>query len=170
MDQVFYSSFKSPIGNIKAASTEKGVCYVELAQMSDDQFERRFKCRFNLAPVKDDEFCREVTNAFKDYFNQTLTEFDFALDLITGTSFQKEVWTRLQTIPFGIVKSYKWIASQIGKPNACRAVGNANGKNPIPIIIPCHRVICSDGALGGFTSGIEVKKKLLKLEGISEYS
>lgn len=85
-----------------------------------------------------------------------------------GTYFQKKVWDTIRSIPYGKLVSYRWVAQKIGKPTAVRAVGNAIAKNPIPIIIPCHRVIRSDGTLGGFTSigGLILKKKLLKLEGI----
>ena len=82
----------------------------------------------------------------------------------TGTPFQKKVWKALLKIPFGKIVSYKQLAVNIGKPKAFRAVANACGANPIPLFIPCHRVIKSDGTLGGFSSGIKIKKKLLKLE------
>lgn len=81
-----------------------------------------------------------------------------------GTEFQKAVWKAMQKIPYGEVRSYKWIASKIGRPGAVRAVGTACGTNPIPLLIPCHRVVATDG-LGGFSSGLKIKKKLLKLEG-----
>ena len=87
------------------------------------------------------------------------------LDLI-GTEFQKKVWKTLASVPFGTTISYGELAARIGNPDAARAVGLANGKNPIPIIIPCHRVIGKDGSLTGFGGGIEVKKQLLELEGI----
>ncbi len=86
------------------------------------------------------------------------------MDLSIGTEFQRKVWEKVGEIPYGELKSYKWIAGEIGNPNGVRAVGNAVGKNPVPPIIPCHRVIRSDGKLGGFSSGIALKKWLLKLE------
>lgn len=89
------------------------------------------------------------------------------LELNQGTEFQKAVWKTMHTIPHGETRSYAWIAEQIGKPKAFRAVANACGRNPLPIVIPCHRVIASDGSLGGFSSGIEWKKKLHKIEKIS---
>jgi len=89
-----------------------------------------------------------------------LTNFE----LNQGTAFQQSVWKIMHTIPHGETRSYAWIAQQLGKPKAFRAVANACGANPLPIVIPCHRVIASDGKLGGFSAGLEWKKKLLKME------
>lgn len=87
-------------------------------------------------------------------------------ELNQGTQFQQSVWKVMHTIPYGETRSYAWIAQQLGKPKAFRAVANACGANPLPIVIPCHRVIASDGKLGGFSSGLEWKKKLHKIEKI----
>lgn len=92
-----------------------------------------------------------------------LRRFDGPLDM-RGTFFEKKVWSALKKIPYGQTRSYKEIAEGIGHPKAFRAVGNANGRNSIPLIIPCHRVIESNGGLGGFGHGLKVKKQLLKLE------
>ena len=99
----------------------------------------------------------------REYFNQTRTIFDLALDF-QGTDFQKKVWQALLTIPFGETRSYKQIAEQIGNVKAVRAVGAANGKNPISIIAPCHRVVGANGKLVGFAGGLENKEILLKIE------
>lgn len=101
----------------------------------------------------------------EEYFEKTRIEFDLTLKL-QGTDFQKQVWEELLNIPYGKTCSYKEIAIRIGKPKAVRAVANAIGKNPIWIIIPCHRVIGSDGSLTGYAGGLEVKKELLSLEGL----
>ena len=90
--------------------------------------------------------------------------FTCRLDLSSGTAFQQKVWRVLQTIPRGETRSYAWVARKIGNPSAVRAVGGACGANPIPIIIPCHRVIASDGSLGGFGGGTALKRRLLALE------
>ena len=90
--------------------------------------------------------------------------FTAPLDLSAGTPFQRKVWQLLRTIPRGQTRSYAWVAQKIGKPRAARAVGAACGANLIPILIPCHRVIASDGSLGGYSSGLHRKKRLLKLE------
>ena len=85
----------------------------------------------------------------------------------TGTVFQRKVWSIMRKIPYGETRPYKWIAKKIGKPSAARAVGNACGSNPLPIIQPCHRVVASGGKLGGFSGGLPLKRKLLMLEGIT---
>ncbi len=97
------------------------------------------------------------------YFAGTLTEFDVDLD-VAGTPFQRRVWRALQTIPYGETRSYGQIAEQIGSPGASRAVGLANGRNPVSIIVPCHRVIGSTGGLTGYGGGLDRKKTLLALE------
>jgi len=86
--------------------------------------------------------------------------------LTLGTPFQQKVWKVLQTIPYGETRTYKWVAQKIGKPKAVRAVGQACGANPLPLIIPCHRVVASGNKLGGFSGGLRLKKKLLRREGI----
>ena len=91
--------------------------------------------------------------------------FTIPLDLRAGTVFQQAVWRALQTIPRGETRSYAWVARQIGKPKATRAVGGACGANPVPIVVPCHRVVASDGSLGGFSGGVALKRRLLALEG-----
>ena len=109
-------------------------------------------------------FFSDVLNQLEAYFNGYLRHFDLDLDLTAGTPFQQKVWQELQKIPYGQTISYGELAARIGNPNAFRAVGMANGKNPISIIVPCHRVIGKDGSLTGFGGGIDVKKQLLCLE------
>jgi methylated-DNA-[protein]-cysteine S-methyltransferase len=106
---------------------------------------------------------REVVAQLHSYFSGRRRHFDLPLE-IEGTEFQKKVWTELRSIPYGETISYKELAKRIGKPSAVRAVGAANGANPIPIIIPCHRVIGNDGSLTGFGGGLPLKRKLLELE------
>lgn len=93
--------------------------------------------------------------------------FTCRVDLSCGTPFQRKVWRTLQTIPRGQTRSYAWVARKIGSPRAVRAVGAACGANPVPIIVPCHRVIASDGSPGGFRWGLQRKKRLLRLEGVA---
>jgi O-6-methylguanine DNA methyltransferase len=99
------------------------------------------------------------------YFAGERTTFDVRLDL-QGTAFERRVWKELLEIPFGETVSYRDIAERIGQPKACRAVGLANGRNPVPIIVPCHRMIGSNGTLTGYGGGLEIKERLLALEGI----
>ncbi|MFQ5445115.1 MAG: methylated-DNA--[protein]-cysteine S-methyltransferase, partial [Nitrospinales bacterium] len=110
----------------------------------------------------------EVTDAvgreFDLYFQGRLKKFTCPLDLRRGTPFQRKVWRALLTIPHGKTRSYRWVAQSIRNPKAVRAVGNANGKNPVSIIVPCHRVVQTNGQLGGYTGGVQIKRKLLDLE------
>lgn len=98
-----------------------------------------------------------------EYLEGQREDFDIPL-MLEGTEFQKRVWTELQKIPYGETRSYKQIAAALKDPNACRAVGTANGKNPISIIVPCHRVINEGGKLGGYAGGLDIKERLLRLE------
>ena len=112
---------------------------------------------------KKPDFFAPVKRQLRAYFKRELEQFDIPLAPV-GTPFQLKVWQALRTIPYGELVSYKTIAEAIGNPKAVRAVGGANGKNPLPIIVPCHRVIGSDGSLTGFGGGLETKKRLIDLE------
>ena len=105
-----------------------------------------------------------VNSQLVEYFEKTRTDFTCNTEFAEGTKFEQKVWNILREIPYGETRTYKWVAEKTGQPNAYRAVGQALGKNPIPIIFACHRVIESDGALGGYSSGTEIKRRLLDLE------
>lgn len=107
----------------------------------------------------------QVIKELDEYFAGKRTAFDVPLDLSYGTDFQIKVWQALCQIPYGQTMSYKELAERVGKPTAFRACANANGKNPISLIVPCHRVVASDGGLGGYTGGVSIKETLLALEG-----
>ncbi|MFC1835778.1 methylated-DNA--[protein]-cysteine S-methyltransferase [Thermodesulfobacteriota bacterium] len=107
----------------------------------------------------------QLVSELDRYFNGESIRFSVPLDLGEGTLFQRGVWEELCRIPYGETKSYRDVAVAIGNGKAVKAVGSANGRNPVPIVVPCHRVIRSDGSLGGYSSGIEMKKSLLELEG-----
>jgi methylated-DNA-[protein]-cysteine S-methyltransferase len=111
----------------------------------------------------DNPVLRQAADQLGAYFAGTLRRFDLPLDL-RGTSFQKRVWSELLRIPFGETRSYGELARVVGNPNASRAVGAANGRNPVAIVVPCHRVIGSDGGLVGFGGGLHYKRRLLDLE------
>ena len=102
---------------------------------------------------------------FRAYFSGEITDFTDTLDLSGATPFQREIWQTARLIPYGKTRSYAWVAAKTGSPKAARAVGQALGKNPLPVIIPCHRVVAANGGIGGFSGGIEVKRFLLALEG-----
>lgn len=125
----------------------RGVCRVEFAQRRQPE-----QLPYNLQ----DQLVR--------YFTGEPVRFRVRLDLRVGTPFQRKVWRVLRTIPHGQTRSYGWVAQRIGAPRAVRAVGAACGANPVPVIVPCHRVIASDGALGGFSGGLARKRALLRLE------
>lgn len=106
---------------------------------------------------------KQTYTEINEYLNGKRTNFDIPI-VLKGTEFQKKVWKRLLSVPYGEVTSYKFIATQLGNPNVSRAVGNACNKNPLLIIIPCHRILGSDKSLKGFAAGITIKQKLLTLE------
>jgi methylated-DNA-[protein]-cysteine S-methyltransferase len=122
---------------------------------------------FGVAPIMRNEandLLDEVANQVQAYFAGRLRKFRLPLDL-PGTDFQHQVWRQLQEIPYGETRSYGQIAAAIGRPQAVRAVGAANGSNPAPIVVPCHRVIGAGGRLTGYGGGLPLKKRLLELEG-----
>jgi methylated-DNA-[protein]-cysteine S-methyltransferase len=148
-------SMKSPVGPLYLVASEKGLRGV---------YASKPKLGAGAAPSKAAE--RMVAAAKKElaeYFAGKRSRFTVALDL-EGTEFQKKVWAELRRIPFGKTISYRELAKNIRKPKAFRAVGNANGKNPACIIVPCHRVIAADGSLGGYSGGLPMKRTLLALE------
>lgn len=108
----------------------------------------------------------ETRRQLEAYFSGRLREFDLPLQLKTGTDFQKQVWLALAQIPYGRTMSYSDLAVLVGRPKACRAIGQANHRNPISIILPCHRVIGADGSLTGYGGGLERKRRLLELEAV----
>jgi methylated-DNA-[protein]-cysteine S-methyltransferase len=109
---------------------------------------------------------RDARELIQAYLGGETRRCDLPLDLDGQPTFRKKVWGVLTTIPYGRVRSYGWVAKKIGKPLAARAVGGACGANPLPLIVPCHRVVAGNGSLGGFAGGLPVKKRLLRLEGI----
>ncbi len=163
MEKIYYSFFSSPLlKRVFVASTDKGVCMVDFLT-SKKTFLKRMRKQFPGEIARDDRKNQKVLSQLKTYLKGELRGFDCPLDM-KGTSFEKKVWSALKRIPYGKTRSYKEIAETIGHPKAFRAVGNANGCNAIPLIIPCHRVIESNGGLGGFGHGLKVKKQLLALE------
>jgi methylated-DNA-[protein]-cysteine S-methyltransferase len=154
--RIFYSWFDSPIGPLLLAGTNNGLKLVSFGAG------KRAK-PIEPAWRQDDSAFLEAIDQLKSYFAGERKVFELQLAL-AGTEFQKKVWSALRKIPYGETVSYKELAARVGSPKAVRAVGAANGANPIPIIIPCHRVIGNDGSLTGFGGGLPLKKKLLELE------
>ena len=151
-----YTIMKSPIGPLMLAGDERGLRLVHFMTGRRPKSPQRDWTE-DKTPFK------EVVRQLEAYFDGKLKDFDLPLILV-GTSFQLLVWNNLRKIPYGETVSYGQLAKRIGSPDAARAVGLANGSNPIPIIIPCHRVIGSNGDLTGFGGGLPLKKKLLALE------
>jgi methylated-DNA-[protein]-cysteine S-methyltransferase len=158
MDTV-YTKMKSPVGELTLIAAEKGLAAVLWPK--DDP--ARVRVKAGMLDDRHPVLCRTAAQ-LKEYFAGTRRVFDLTL-AFDGTDFQKKVWHALLAIPFGETRSYAEIAKAIKHPKAVRAVGAANGRNPISIIAPCHRVIGSDGKLTGFAGGLEAKATLLSLEG-----
>ncbi|MEC7640714.1 MAG: methylated-DNA--[protein]-cysteine S-methyltransferase [Nitrospinota bacterium] len=163
-EPLFYTAVPSPLGLIGLASSKKGIVRVSVEVKNDTSFAKYLKTAYRQPLVKNPQAFKEVQNQFNLYFKGKLKKFTCTLDFNHGTLFQSKVWEKLTTIPYGKTRSYLWLARAIGKPSACRAVGNANSKNPLSIIVPCHRVIRENGTLGGYTGGIDRKQFLLDLE------
>jgi methylated-DNA-[protein]-cysteine S-methyltransferase len=153
---VFYTQMESPVGPLFLAGDADSLRFVSFGNSKRCLIPRPEWTK-NQAPFA------EVMRQLRAYFDGKLKEFDLPLTL-EGTEFQRRVWTNLLAIPYGETISYAELAERIGNLKAVRAVGLANGSNPIPIIIPCHRVIGSDGSLTGFGGGLATKKQLLALE------
>lgn len=165
MPKIYCTSFESKIGTIYLASTEKGVCKISIPKETKKDFFRWLSDHFEEDDVVENKSRnKEVIDQMTRYFNGKLAKFSLPLDQI-GTSFQMRVWRELQKIPYGSTISYKQLAKRAGVPRGFQAVGKANGENPIPIIVPCHRVIGTDGSLTGYAAGIKTKEFLLRAEG-----
>ncbi len=157
----FHKTMDSPVGALKLVASERGLAAI-LWENDDPTRVRIGETLESPAhPV-----LLEAERQLNAYFAGTLTRFSLPLEFV-GTEFQRRVWHALLTIPFGQTRTYGQIAAQIGSPSAARAVGAANGKNPISIVAPCHRVIGSNGALTGFAGGMEAKSRLLEMERVA---
>jgi O-6-methylguanine DNA methyltransferase len=161
---IYYSDVYTPIGKLCAAFSKKGLVMLNLQDEKDkflQKIETQTKTTIRQIPNKVETLCEWLN----DYFEGKNLPYTGPFDL-RGTNFQLEVWNEIYKIPYGRLTSYGKIAKNIGKPKASRAVGNAVGANPISIIIPCHRVVSSNGGIGGFGGGLDRKRALLKIEGI----
>ncbi len=164
MEIVHTTWIESPIGSFRIASTKQGLAYVELPHASGRGFDgwlrRRMpgaRCLEGLAPN------RIAAKQIVGYLQGERRDFDLQLDL-RGTDFQLKVWDALLELEYGETCSYSDIAARVGRPNAVRAVGSANGANPVSLVVPCHRVIAADGTLGGYGGGLVLKRRLLAME------
>ena len=163
---VSVSELPSPIGTIHIGSLQDVIISVAFDSRSNQDMMIAYLQRYcpQLQIVPDQGFHEKVHRELIRYFEGAAKRFSVKTHLF-GTQFQLQVWTALRTIPYGSTSSYKSISEMVGNPNATRAVGGAVGRNPLPIIIPCHRVIGESGSLVGFGGGIDRKRALLRLEG-----
>ena len=151
-----FAYFESPVGRLLLVADEAGLREINFLRNAEPAILKR---EWN----EDAAVCSETVRQLRAYFAGELQDFDLKLTP-QGTPFQQKVWAELCKIPYGKTISYGQLATRIGNPNASRAVGLANGSNPIPIVIPCHRVIGSNGKLTGYGGGLPIKEKLLALE------
>lgn len=152
MPHAVYDIYKCPLGNLYLVFSGKFLVGVSFGKPADVPFKKG---------SADAAFIKELDSYFQgsciDYFSQSIK-------FLSGTDFEKQVWSVLSEIPCGETRTYKWVAEKVGNPSATRAVGRALSKNPVPIVVPCHRVIESDGSVGGYSSGIDRKRRLLEME------
>jgi methylated-DNA-[protein]-cysteine S-methyltransferase len=154
METLYYSRMDSPVGPLLIVASEQGLVRLEFD---------RDPAKVPADGTSSDEKTASYVLQIQEYFRGERQHFDFPLDL-RGTEFQKRCWQALLQIPYGETRSYADIARVVGNPRGFRAVGMANNRNPIAIVVPCHRVLASDGTLCGYGGGLDVKERLLQLE------
>ena len=159
-----FGRLQTPVGIVFVGTTDKGVCDVTFGQSSERRYRERL-LRRSPEVWRDNAGLAKVAEELLAYFGGELTRFSLPVDLRQVTPFTARVLRETRKIRFGQVTSYGALAARIGSPGASRAVGSALGRNPVPIIVPCHRVIARDGRAGGFTGGLQTKRILLELEG-----
>ncbi len=162
--KIYTRQFETPFGDMLVALDEQGMLLRLIFPNEFAQWAAEI-ARKQYTPIPGSKHCDSVVAQLDEYFQQRRRTFDLPLRP-EGTDFQRKVWAALQTIPYGTTITYGQLAERIGNPAAVRAVGRANGVNPIPVIIPCHRVIGAGGALTGFGGGLPLKEALLHLEGV----
>jgi len=145
---MFHDVFESPMGSLYLVFSGKALSGVS----------------FRRPPLKQGRAPAALRRQLEEYFAGRLKRFQYPIQLTEGTDFEREVWLALPEVPYGETRTYKWLAERVGRPKATRAVGQALSKNPVPIVLPCHRIIESDGDIGGYSSGVHVKRRLLEME------
>ena len=149
----------SPIGRLRLVATDEGLSHL----LFDQQVGEDMDSDGDPAEADDHPVLAAATTQLAEYFAGRRQEFDIPLDL-SGTEFQRAAWSALANVPFGETRSYRQQAEAIGRPKAVRAIGAANGRNPVPIVLPCHRIVGSDGSLTGYGGGLPIKEYLLNHE------
>jgi AraC family transcriptional regulator of adaptative response/methylated-DNA-[protein]-cysteine methyltransferase len=167
--EIKFTTGVSPLGSVLVAATDKGVCAVSLRE-SEAGAEEHLRARFPKAELKrDDAGLRPTLDTVRERIAGRKLDSELPLDL-QGTDFQCEVWSQLLSIPAGKTRSYLDVAQAINRPKATRAVAQACGANPVAVVVPCHRVVMSDGSIGGYSGLPGVKKALLAAEGVEQVS
>jgi methylated-DNA-[protein]-cysteine S-methyltransferase len=161
---VRFSSLQTPVGLVFVGVSDGGVCDVTFNETNEDRYRDRL-ARWASEVSRDHDAVEPVLVQLDEYFSGTLSRFTVEVDLRAVTAFTARVLRVTCDIPFGQVLCYGDVANRIGAPKASRAVGGALGRNPVPIIVPCHRVVAQGGRLGGFTGGLRTKRTLLRIEG-----
>ncbi len=161
-----YARIESPIGPLFVAASDRGVCEIGFGTQETEEGFRRQLERRGFFPAADRHGVEGIIRQLSEYFRGERNRFEVPLDLSGVSPFTHAVLAATSEVPFGHLATYRDIAHRIGRPEAMRAVGNALGRNPIPIVVPCHRVVRSDASLGGYTGGIEIKQRLLAHEGV----
>ncbi|TAL28968.1 MAG: methylated-DNA--[protein]-cysteine S-methyltransferase [Nitrospirae bacterium] len=146
--ELVFDIFESPVGVLHLIFSGRNLTRISF---------KRPACRRGRTPAL-------FKGELEEYFEGERDNFSQATVFLEGTDFEKKVWLALRDIPYGETRAYKWLAEKIGNTKATRAVGQALGRNPIPIVLPCHRVIESDGSIGGYSSGVDIKRRLLEIE------
>lgn len=153
------STFKTPWGWMTVTASTKGVTSIELSPSA------RATPHGPLGGDASASIVKEAQAQLLSYIDGARRDFALSIDWSIGTPFQRKVWKAIARIPYGRVRSYQWVAMRVGGKQYARAVGMALGANPVPIVVPCHRIIAHDGSLGGFSGGVSMKRRLLSLEG-----
>ena len=162
MNTFLRTQIETPLGTMHACATDKGICLLEFDNRK--KLDVQFKNLGGTIEDGESPFFPQLRKELSEYFNEKRNSFSVPLDFV-GTDFRKKVWTELIKVPYGKTVSYLQLAKAIGNEKAVRAVANANATNKIAIIVPCHRVIGSDGSLTGYAGGLDRKQHLLALEG-----
>lgn len=171
-DTLYYTTHESAIGKLLFVAGNRGMRYVALLKPSEDvnaHLDQKFSTPPKLTLLELDGFFSSAAKAIDRYLDGHGVRLRLPYDLAEGTALQRAVWLEIAKIPHGETISYSTLAERVGFPRAVRAVASACGANPVPLVIPCHRVVAKDGTLGGFSlGGLQIKEKLLKLEGMRE--
>ncbi|KPJ65622.1 hypothetical protein AMJ44_09820 [candidate division WOR-1 bacterium DG_54_3] len=160
-----YSIFNTLLGHMGVVASTKGLHMIILPRKSEREIKEFLEEHYALELHRDEKRLAGIARKIKGYLNGKMVTFREDLDVGGATPFEMRVWDTVYGIPYGEVRSYAWVAEQVGNPKEVRAVGQALKRNRLPIIIPCHRVINKSGDLGGFAGGVDLKRKLLKIEG-----